>query len=80
MRGGVGQKIQKLCTVSARGVKFLSSSSESTIVPVVFTFFFKLLSLLFPLTTGLSFVTILANASCTVGSNVYDADFALVTI
>ena len=81
MRGGVDQQIQKLCTASARGVKSLSSSSESTIVPVFFTFFFALLlSLLFPLTTGLSRVTILANASCTVGSNVYDADFVLATI
>ena len=81
LRGGVDQKIQKLCAVSARGVKFLSSSSESTIVPVFFAFFFAtLLSLLFLPTTGLSFVTILANASCTVGSNVYDADFALATI
>ena len=43
-------------------------------------FFALLLSLLFPLTTGLSRVTILANASCTVGSNVYDADFVLATI
>ena len=32
------------------------------------------------LTTGLSRVTILANASCTVSSNVYDADFVLATI
>ena len=45
-----------------------------------FFFFALLLSLLFPLTTGLSRVTILANASCTVGSNVYDADFVLATI
>ena len=42
--------------------------------------FATLLSLLFSLTTGLSCVTILANASCTVGSNVYDADFILATI
>ena len=50
-------------------------------MPVFFAFFFALLlSLLFPLTTGLSRVTILANASCTVGSNVYDADFVLATI
>ena len=68
-------------TLRARGVKFLSSSGESTIVQVFFAFLFALLlSLLFPLTSGLSCVTILANASCTVGSNVYDADFILATI
>ena len=59
----------------------LSSSGESTILLVLSAFFFALfLSLLFSLTTGLSRVTILATASCTVGSNVYDADFVLATI
>ena len=56
-------------------MKILSSSGKGTIVPVLSAFFFALfLSLLFSLTTGLSCVTILATASCTVGSNVYDAD------
>ena len=59
----------------------LSWSGESTILLVLSAFFFALfLSLLFSLTTGLSRVTILATASCTVGSNVYDADFVLATI
>ena len=81
MRGGVDQKIQKLCTASARGVKFLSSSSESTIVLFCFAFFFCIIIvIIISLTTGLSRVTILANASCTVGLNVYDADFVLATI
>ena len=46
-----------------------------------FAFFFELLLLLlFSLTTGLPCVTILATASCTVGLNVFDADFVLATI
>ena len=62
-------------------MKFLSSSSESTIVPVFFAFFLCIIIvIIISLTTGLSRVTILANALCTVGSNVYDADFVLAAI
>ena len=43
-------------------------------------FFCIIIVIIISLTTGLSRVTILANASCTVGLNVYDADFVLATI